>query len=125
MAKRYFVGFSTVDNTTPPFSLTDIELVKRDILNQFQTIKGERVMLPAFGSDIPLLLMNPLDEITIDAIISDAITVVSSEPRVSLVDIQQEVTEQSLLLNITLYFIPQAVQGTLFVQFDLQTQEAY
>ena len=44
-----FRGFSTVDTVKAPFSLSDMELVKRDLLNEFNTRKGERVMRPNFG----------------------------------------------------------------------------
>ena len=40
-----FRGFSTVDKVKAPYQ--DIELVKRDLLNEFYNLaKGERVMRP-------------------------------------------------------------------------------
>ena len=41
--KPYFVGFNTVDQLRPPYSLTNIELVKQDINNQFATPVGSRL----------------------------------------------------------------------------------
>ena len=58
--KPYFIGFNTIDNPQPPFTLTDINLVKRDILNHLETNLGERVMLPTYGSRIHQLLMEDL-----------------------------------------------------------------
>ena len=53
-----FKGFSTVDKIRAPYSLTDIELVKRDLLNEFYTKKGERVMRPNLGCIVHDLLLS-------------------------------------------------------------------
>ena len=62
-----FKGFSTVDKIRAPYSLFDQELIKRDLLNEFQTRRGERLMKPNFGSIIHDLLMEPEDTITDDS----------------------------------------------------------
>jgi phage baseplate assembly protein W len=121
----YFVGFNTVDNVQPPFSLTNIDLIKRDILNQFYTIPGERVMLPSFGSNIPLLLMDPFDTITENAIIEDAIRVIQSEPRVELVNISIYEKDQAITILMTLNFLPESQQQDLFVTFTAQSQDSF
>ena len=121
----FFVGFNTVDKIRPPYSLTNIELIKRDILNQFHTLPGERVMLPSFGSNIPILLMDPFDNITKDAIIEDAIRVVQSEPRVDLVHIDVYEEDQAITLIITLEFRPESRQEDLFVTFTIQNRESF
>jgi len=51
-SQRLFRGFSSVEKITPTTEITDIDLVKRDLLNHFFTMKGERVMRPEFGSSI-------------------------------------------------------------------------
>ena len=48
MATRYR-GFSTI-NQVKKFRLTDIELVKRDLINHFGIKKGQKLMNPEFGS---------------------------------------------------------------------------
>lgn len=121
----YFVGFNTVENPDPPYTLTNIELIKRDILNQFHTLPGERVMLPSFGSIIPALLMDPFDTITKDAIIEDAIRVIQSEPRVELVHIDVFEADQAITLVISLEFRPESKQEDLFVTFTIQDRETF
>ena len=54
-----FKGFSTADKIRAPYTLVDSELVKRDLLNQLYTKKGERVMRPEYGTIIYDLLMDP------------------------------------------------------------------
>ena len=53
------LGFSTVDKVKAPYSLVDGDVIVRDLLNEFYTKKGERLMRPNFGSVIWDLLMNP------------------------------------------------------------------
>ena len=66
-----FIGFNTVGRLFPPFKLTDVDLVKRDLLNHFNTRRGERVMNPEFGTIIYDLLMDPQDPQTRNALLQE------------------------------------------------------
>jgi phage baseplate assembly protein W len=123
--KPYFVGFNTVDQPNPPYSLTNIELVKRDISNQFATPLGSRLMLPSFGSRIYDYLFDPFDDYTKDAIIQDAVSVIQSDPRVQLVSIDAFQEDQTLTVAMELLFSPESVTDSLFVTFSLQDKEAF
>lgn len=123
--KPYFVGFNTVDNPLPPYNLTNVDLVKRDILNQFATPMGARVMLPNFGSRIYDYLFDPFDEYTKNAIVEDAVRVVSDDPRVELVDIEVFQEEQALNVVLVLLFKPESVTENLFVTFSLRDRETF
>ena len=121
----YFIGFSTVDKYAPPYSLTNIDIVKREISNQFATPIGSRVMLPGFGSNIFNYLFDPFDSYTKNAIIEDAIRVVNSEPRVSLVNIDVTQTDQALSVALTLLFKPESITDNMFVTFSLQDKGTF
>jgi phage baseplate assembly protein W len=123
--KPYFVGFNTVDQPNPPYSLTNIDIVKRDILNQFATPMGSRVMLPNFGTRIYEMLFDPFDEYTKNAIIEDAIRVVNDDPRVSLEQIDVFQQDQTLNVVMVLNFVPEAVTDSLFVTFSLKDKESF
>jgi len=123
--KPYFVGFNTVGNPNPPYSLTNIALVKRDLENHFATPMGSRVMLPNFGTRIYEMLFDPFDEYTKNAIIEDAIRVVQSDPRVELVSIDVYQEDQALNVIMVLLFKPEAVTDNLFVTFTLQDKETF
>lgn len=123
--KPYFIGFNTVDNPTPPYSLTNIELVKRDINNEFATPLGARVMLPNFGTRIFELLFDPFDEYTKNAIIEDATRVVNNDPRVELKSINVFQQDQVLTVAMELLFRPEAVTDNLFVSFSLTDRETF
>ena len=121
--KPYFVGFNTVGQPSPPYSLTNIELVKRDINNHFATPKGSRVMLPNFGTSIYDYLFDPFDEYTKNIIIEDAVNVVKSDPRVELVSIDVYQEEHALNVVLILLFQPESVTDNMFVTFSLKDKE--
>jgi phage baseplate assembly protein W len=123
--RPYFVGFNTINQPNPPYSLTNLELVKRDLLNQFATPMGSRVMLPNFGTRIYEMLFDPFDEITKNIIIEDAVRVVSDDPRVSLQQIDVYQQDQTLNVVMVLLFVPESVTDSLFVSFSLKDKESF
>jgi len=70
------------------FQVTDMELVKLDLLNHIYTRKGERHYMPRFGTRIPDLPFEPLDEITISILREDLEYVINYDPRVELLDMR-------------------------------------
>jgi phage baseplate assembly protein W len=123
--KPYFVGFNTVGQPYPPYSLTNVEIVKRDINNQFATPMGSRVMLPGFGTNIYDYLFDPFDEYTKNAIIEDAVRVVQSDPRVELVSIDVFQQDQALNIVMILLFKPESITDNMFVTFSLKDKETF
>ncbi|HEY6435013.1 MAG TPA: GPW/gp25 family protein [Ignavibacteriaceae bacterium] len=123
--RPYFVGFNTVDQRNPPYSLTNIELVKRDINNHFATSMGSRVMLPNFGTRIFELLFDPFDEYTKNAIIEDAVRVISEEPRVQLVNVDVFQEDQALTVALELLFRPESITESMFITFSRKDKEAF
>jgi phage baseplate assembly protein W len=81
-----YIGFSTF-GAKKSFSLSGVQLVNRDLLNHIYTLRGERVMMPGFGTRIPLLAFEPLDQTTLSAVEEDLRAVAEYDPRVQLIDI--------------------------------------
>jgi len=64
-----YKGFSFKNwQKTKSFKITDVSVVKQDLMNQLYTQRGERVHLRTFGTDIERLLFAPFDERTVTAI---------------------------------------------------------
>ncbi len=83
-----YKGFSTANwLETKSLSVTNIDLVKQDILNHIFTIRGERVQMPSFGTRIPLLTFEQNDDITKSIIEEDLKTVFEYDPRVKLLSL--------------------------------------
>ncbi len=81
-------GYSSFEfEQTGSFKINDVELIKLDLLNHIFTRRGERVMMPRFGTSIPDLVFEPLDEETLDTLESELRIVIDYDPRVELLDL--------------------------------------
>lgn len=81
-------GYSSHEfEATGSFKINDVELIKLDLLNHIFTRRGERVMMPLFGTIIPDLVFEPLDEETTDQIESELRGVIDYDPRVELLEL--------------------------------------
>jgi phage baseplate assembly protein W len=76
------VGLS--DNDFGPYMLTDKNLIVMDLLNHFNTRKGERLMNPAFGCLIWDRLFEPMTAALKDAVVQDISDIISSDPRIDI-----------------------------------------
>lgn len=84
-----YKGFSTTNwGTTRSFQLSNVELVKRDLMIHINTLKGERVMMPGFGTRIPNIAFEPNDEETRQVVETDLKTVFNYDPRVKLISLE-------------------------------------
>jgi phage baseplate assembly protein W len=124
-----YKGFSTV-NRSKKFRVTDVELVKQDLLNHFSVRKGEKVMQPNFGSIIWGLLFEPMDSQTRQLIIDDVTRIVGYDPRVSLENITIIEQEHGIQIELDLIYIPSNQATNMSLQFDadsatLTTNGAY
>jgi phage baseplate assembly protein W len=115
---QFYKGFSTVDETTTNVKLYDYELIKQDILNQFNTRKGERVMNPNFGSVIWDLIYEPLTPVVKQQISADIDRILSLDPRVvpTLVNIVEQ--DYGFLLELTLSYRGTDVSDSMILSFD-------
>lgn len=87
-ANIVYKGFSTanwIENKS--LSLTNIDLVKQDLMNHIFTVRGERVQMPTFGTRIPLLTFEQNDDITRSIIEEDLKMVFEYDPRVRLISL--------------------------------------
>ncbi len=112
MTKGLYKGYSSYEyQRNKTFSINDVELVKLDLLNHIFTRRGERVMMPNFGTRIPDLPFEPLDPITLDILEEDLRSVFNFDPRVQL-----------LRLIITPLYDENAVTATaelLYIELDM------
>ena len=117
-----FRGFSTVDNIRAPYSLYDDDLVKRDLLNEFQTRKGERLMRPDFGSIIHDLLMEPEDTFTETEIEDDIRRIIDKDPRVGVKDIIIYTADHTIRAEVILNYTRSSNDDILFLEFISNTE---
>jgi phage baseplate assembly protein W len=118
-----FKGFTTLDRVKAPFTITDQELIKRDLLNEFYTKKGERVMRPNFGSIIWDLLMDPNDVTLNSAVTKDIERKVAKETRVQLIDLTVYTADHAISADIQLRYLPFNNVDSLYLIFEKQINE--
>lgn len=116
--EQLFRGFSSIGAIKPSTEISDIELLKRDLLNNFYTARGERVMRPNYGSIIWELLFDPFDETTREAIIADVESIIDAEPRVQLVQFDIIEYEHGVRLNLGLQYEPFNALEIMEIEFD-------
>jgi phage baseplate assembly protein W len=114
-------GFSTI-GLQNRWKLSDTELVKRDILNHFQTRRGERVMNPGFGSQIWEFVFEPGTKDLQNAILEDATRIIESDPRVVAKDITVTQFQYGFQIEMDLYFVNQGLTEPMYVQFNQEAQ---
>jgi phage baseplate assembly protein W len=113
MAAPLYRGFSSVANTGIDTRLFDVELVKQDLLNHFNTRVDDRVGRPSFGSIIHDLLFDLFDSRTEGLVIADAQRIFSEDPRVVPLEVNVEIDpeQNQIILTATLQM----------VEFDMNT----
>ncbi len=103
-----YKGYSSFEyQQNKTLTLRDVELVKMDLLNHIFTVKGTRVMMPNFGSIIPILAFEPLDEILVDDVYNELLTIFNYDPRVEIVNltVTPDFDTNSVYASATLRYI--------------------
>ena len=113
-----FIGFSPDNKQKPPYTLTDLDLVKQDLLNHFLTRKGERVMRPNFGSIIHDILMEPFDNLTKQDIEDECVNIVGNDPRVDLISTNVENSDHFLKVELYLQYKVDQSEDVLEVRLE-------
>jgi phage baseplate assembly protein W len=120
---RLFVGYSTIDTNSKVQQFSDLELIKRDLLNHFYTKRGERVMMPTFGCGIWDLLFDPFDDLVRDSVVDECSRVIAADSRVRLVNIVVDEFDHGMTVQMDLLYVPYDVIDTFSLEFDRRTAE--
>ena len=87
--KKFYVGFASrnYEEQGGNFDVYNVACVEQDLINAIFTERGQRVMMPNYGTRIPLLTFEPGDIQIIDIITMDLTEVFANEPRVKLLNL--------------------------------------
>lgn len=122
--KRIFVGYSSVDTGIKNTQWSDLELIKRDLVNHFFTRRGERVMRPAFGSIIWDMIFEPMTADNISLIVEDSTQIIQQDGRVSLTNINLVEYDHGIQLQMNLYYQPLDITESFSLDFDRRIVES-
>lgn len=125
MAIVRYKGFSTI-NQTKKFRLTDLELIRRDLLNHFAIRKGEKLMNSEFGSIIWNVMFEPLTADVKALIVNDIQKIVSYDPRIRVDNVLVDQLDIGMQVQIELTVLPDNYSDVINLQFnrDLNTVAA-
>ena len=89
MTRGLYRGYSSFEfQRKKTFKIYDVELVKMDLINHIFTMKGSRLMMPKFGTIIPELVFEPLNEDVVDLVYEELEFVFNYDPRVETIQLQ-------------------------------------
>ena len=108
-------GMSLDTTLNNGFRKTDSDLIKIDLLNHLFTRKGERLMMPNFGTSIQDLLFEPMDQLLETRIGNEIQTVIDYDPRIELINMSVNADEDrnKLTIEILLRFIELKIVDTI------------
>lgn len=89
MRQNLYRGYSSFEyERVGSFTVKDIDLVKLDLLNHIFTRKGSRVRMPQFGTTIPDMPFEMIDESLLEDLHSELTAVFEYDPRVKLIELR-------------------------------------
>lgn len=118
-----YIGFNTI-NQFKKFTLTDFDLIKRDLLNAFNIRPGQLPGRPSYGSTVWNYVFEPQTQQTQQEIINEIQRVAGGDPRIFVSDLQCYPQENGLLIELQIQVIPSKNAERLAIFFDQQQRTA-
>jgi phage baseplate assembly protein W len=122
--KNLYKGISFQNFTkNKNIKLYDIELIKKDIYNNIFTRRGERVQMFTYGTRIPDIIFEPLDDIVLSIIYDDLHQVVENEPRVQLLSLKivPLYDRNVVVCSMNLYYVELDFNDTFDVNIQFES----
>jgi phage baseplate assembly protein W len=118
-----FIGFNTIDQYKK-FTLTDFDLIQRDLLNAFSIRLGELPGRPGYGTSLwDFLFENQVQQLS-QQIRAEIQRVAGGDPRLTINDIQVFPQENGILIQLQITVINTTNAEILSIFFDEQTRNA-
>lgn len=124
MTNRIYRGLSFRNfSKNKSIKLYDVDLVKKGITNNIFTRRGERVKMFAYGTRIPDLVFEPLDDVALTVIEEDINGVINNEPRVILIDmfITPNYDKGEVAVRLNLLYLELDFTDTLSINITFET----
>jgi phage baseplate assembly protein W len=118
-----FIGFNTV-NQFKKFTLTDFELIKRDLANAFNIRQGELPGRPAYGTTLWNYVFETQDQATEQAIYNEVQRVIGGDPRIYLQSVYVYARDNGILIELELSVVPSTDAERLSIFFNQEQRRA-
>ena len=113
-----FAGFSTKNLKAINHELHDKDLVIEDLMNHIMTRRGERVMLPTYGSIIHEMMFEPLTAETTELIKEDLTNIINDDPRCTFVSVEVTDSDHTISAKLRLKILPSNEPVELSIDLD-------
>jgi phage baseplate assembly protein W len=118
-----FIGFNTIDQPKK-FTLTDFELIKRDLLNAFNIRQGQLVGRPGYGTTLWDNLFENQTQETERTIVNEVQRVAGGDPRLFINSIDLFPQQNGILVQIEITVVPSTDAERLAIFFDQESRRA-
>jgi len=118
-----FIGYSTI-NQYKKFTLTDGELVKRDLLNAFNIRQGTLPGRPGYGSTLLDYIFENQDTVTERAVTAEIQRIAAGDPRIYISDLNYYPQENGVLIELQIQIVPGTTTEQLNIFFNQSTGQA-
>jgi phage baseplate assembly protein W len=102
---QFYKGFSSTDISNVNSKLYDLDIIRQDLINQFKTRKGERLMNPTFGTIIWDILMEPMTDDIYDLLSQDITKICNSDPRITPTQLNINEFDGGYLIEISVQLV--------------------
>jgi phage baseplate assembly protein W len=118
-----FIGFNT-QQQYKKFTLTDFELIKRDLLNAFNIRQGQLPGRPGYGTVLWEYLFENQVEAVQQGIQNEVQRVAGGDPRIYIASVNVFPQENGMLLEVQIQVVGQDNAELLSIFFDQQSRNA-
>ena len=118
-----FIGYSTI-NKYKDYTVTDFDLIKRDLLNALNIRQGEMPGRPDVGTSMWSLIYEPQSAETTRAINTEIQRVCAQDPRITISNIDVFAQENGINVELELQAVSGQDSEMLTVFFDQQQKRA-
>lgn len=118
-----FIGYNTIEQYKK-YTLTDLELIKRDFLNALNIRQGESLMRPLNGSDIWSFVFEPTTPDTVRRIEDEIQRVANKDPRIRLNTVAVYSQGEGILIEIEIETVAGTGPADLRILFDANATAA-
>jgi len=116
--QRMYRGLSTVNPDNTNFALSDIGLIKQDLLNHFHISQGEKLENPEFGTIIWDVIHDPMTPDLEQAIKEDVVKIIDTDPRITADTVIITPFEAGIQIEVELTYVKYNVSEKLRLTFD-------
>jgi len=118
-----YTGYNTIDQVKN-FTLTDKELVKRDLLNAIMIREGEMPGRPEVGTNIWSYVFDPNTDDTVRKIKTEIQRLIDADPRITAEEINVYAKNHNVLIEMNVRIHPDVNLEVINLMFDQNTSTA-